>query len=358
MLREAKLRVEVNKEFLEKDGTLLNEGVQQELTGFLKDKGVDKETINNILQAFRGSLINKIINKIIDRVDKGNKEMEEALFSSIRMSKATVAQKVDVLRKMLKTSIIDFTKLKALDSHDVNLLDLFSDEINSYPKEERELFINIGKSLINKKVSKVGEGSTGTGKGEIFLAVFGKGTLNCRGGDICLDNNPIEVKGSNGRISTIGGKSLFANWKKEDFEKVFFKYGVSKVPSNQSEVKKLWDKNNLDKQAIYNTLKEFYFDKLLISDISKNVKEFIPFLDTEDFKNFKSRLDSYVFELGKLTFDYYQKKEGFCCLLSLYEEKGKLRAKMFNSYKDLTPKNVKTMGLMTNGNNTNYIVIN
>jgi len=365
MILEAYVTSLVKKEdeIIENFSTSLNEDkLTKEVTDFLKNKGLGDDLIQKVIQALKGDLIDKIIKQIVDRVNPGNKEIEEVIFASLRKSDASTTSKVKALRKMLRTSLIDFNKLKSVNTKNLDLMDLFSDEIKVLSEEEQQLITDIGSKLIHKKVSKVGEGSTGTGKGEIFLAVFGNGTLNCKGGDICLDGNPIEVKGANGRISTIGGKSLFQNWKDTDWAEKFKEQGLNIEKTNQGNITKLWNKSIGNKEKIYKILKEFYLDTLIITPIAKKIQKsnsYPKFLETEDFANFKKRLDSYIYQLGILIFDYYQQKEGFCCLLSMYETKnGAIKAKMFHSSKDLEAKNIKTMGITTNGNNPNYIVIN
>ena len=229
--------------------------------------------------------------------------MKEEIFDSLKEDtfkgniKAFKALMNEIEHAHLKAEFIalldnkdKFPNLEDLKKHN-NIYDLFNKDTIELSKEQKDLIDII------LKISTKDEKAKGIGKGEIFFNTFIKGAGKGSNGDINIDNEIFEIKGSNssnkdntgykngGRIRGNNDEIkspkeiinfLIKEFDNENITDILEKNYIS-GPNNITKICKLISDLNIADDVIFNTFARGYYYQLFgdPDKMDENVKEYI-----------------------------------------------------------------------------------
>jgi len=305
----------------------------------------NQNTLNKIDSIISEPLLIEKINKIIKNKQLPPKS-EKAIINFFINDSAGLEEKNNFL------SALQEGMIKKISAGIGTLKDHIDSKYNDIVKSS--LFINFCNTVGDLKDSKSGQGSTGTGAGEVLLAVLTKdGYLPSSKGDVNILKTSFEVKSSNGRLAAFDpadNKYTFSFLDKHDI-----KYNVKDVSSLEKLIDVL--SNEKDSKKVFNFLVDYYEsrakDKFSKNVILKTIKS-LPYKNIS--KTFKKEFQT---RLGVALFAAYQKDHGWDGFLMFDKSTNFLETKMAIAYNTSDAEkylNFSGMG-MTNGNQPIYSTV-
>jgi hypothetical protein len=306
----------------------LKENFVTDLYKFLKEKDVEPSLIQKIISVVKDKSLDKEIQEIVNRIDSGNKDIFDIIKVNLSKMKMSVFDKIKFLKMMKKNS------LKTFEGE--NLIDLL--EQNDLLTKNHKTIDTFLDNIYNARFKVRGQGTTSSGKGELFLALFGNGKVGQGKGDVLINNKGYEVKGINGIIVPTG-TWLFDNIDPtKEFPNYIFdkdKNGFKKYLKtlNEKDIQKVLKKLFIQRvNKIYRPKMEEIYNKYL-----SNVKT---------AKDFNNVFQDYINAVGEYMLDEYKKAEKFDYVWISNGKKSKLIDK-----NPLEKINFKMVGFFTNGKN-------
>ena len=333
MFREVLERLEVSTRIDEKKSAA-------ELSTMVA-KITDERILNKIEGVIGGPLLFKSLNKIFETKQFPSKT-EQSIIHFFQGDDATIDEKLELIRA-LKSGMIteikeELTSIKGIISKKYSSL------------AETSFFERFVNFLGDLKDSKDGQGSTGTGAGEVLLAMLAKdGKLPDSKGDVYMLGLNVEVKSSQGRLAA--------------FESVDEKFTIDYLQKHQIQVPHGSNVSNLqelgailiaenDKKKIESFLVDYYTRRAIGKQVESIVKTSVKKVMKDTWKKPIDFSRSIQIGFGTTAFDSYKKDHGFDTFLMFKESKNYLNTSIAIAHSSKKAINVMNFGMMgmKNGN--------
>jgi len=306
----------------------------------INDKDLLQE-IENVI--FRKDLEN-ILSDIFDNKMIPSKA-KKSITNFFILDKATFSNKVEVINAIKEGMIIELKPGKYN-----SILDLIDNKFKNI--KSTDLFKRLLDFVYPLTDAKDKQGATGTGRGEIMLALIGKNGRLPDKSDAEINSKGIEVKASNGEIA--GFKKVTPTEVKKDLEQYFGKI-AEKDPKNFSEICKILV--NKDEK----TAKKFLINHFLYRVTENYLKKPIEIgIQNAVFdKKYQNLQKNILNSVGTEVFLAYKKLYKFDYILVFKDSKSALTNISIASTRTNFLKSIKINGMnMTNGGRPAPITVN